>query len=511
MSRYLYGANINEIQPLIFETGKLKEIIGASVFVERACREMFMEIVGEQNYSSDNQVITAAGKIQYIFDDKARCQSVIKHYFRELSEKMPGVNLCQAVVEIDNKLRPADITELERRLAAQRNTPSHQHQLALMISERSRRTGSPAVRKRKDGTETDFVDQKQDTKQGLSKEKSQLFAPYLKDTKGFEHLFPKEIDEIRQGKDKEWIAVVHADGNNLGKLIQDISQEVEQKAPEQYQVLTASFSDLLDQATKRAARDAYQCVVEPLFESGEKPSAIPLSPVLLGGDDLTLIIRADLAVDFVDEFLIKFELYTKQAFSKLSAKYKLVTIPDGLTACAGIAYIKYNYPFHFGVTLANDLCEYAKNRSKSIPSQPKQQPPSCLAFHKVQSSYIGNFEKDIMERELKTTGKDDELQFNYGPYFISPVEGYAEVNDLKKWLHSAQQDGAPVSGLREWLTALHENPAYAQQLMKRIERLNYGLGLQQPWLERTYQKPGTEELLNEKVTHIYDVLTLANL
>jgi hypothetical protein len=62
---------------------------------------------------------------------------------------------------------------------------------------------------------------------------------------------------------------------------------------------------------------------------------------------------------------------------------------------------------------------------------------------------------------------------------------------------------------------LHENPAYAQQLMKRIERLNprmvYGLGLQQPWLERTYQKPGTEELENEKVTHIYDVLTLANL
>lgn len=514
MNRYLYGANINEIQPLIFETGKLKEIIGSSVFVERACRESFIELLGEDSYSSANLVITAAGKIQYIFDDKESCQLVVKEYFKKLSEEMPGINFCQAVVEIGEILKPADIAELENRLGAQRNKGSHQHQLALMVSERSRRAGSPAVERRKDGGNTDFLDQKQRTKQDLSKKKMQLFDPYLADAQNSEYPFPQEIDDIRKGEDNEWIAVVHADGNGLGKLIQEISKEVEQKAPEQYQSLTATFSQYLDRSTKKAARGAYQTIVEPLFKAGNSLKAIPLSPVLLGGDDLTLIIRADLAIDFVHEFLKNFELHTKQAFSKLRNSYGLTSIPNGLTACAGIAYIKYNYPFHFGVSLADDLCKYAKNRTKGLPVD-NQQPPSCLAFHKVQSSYIGNFEKDIMERELRAADNGAVLQFNYGPYFVSDVDGYATVENLKSWLHLVQQDGAPISGLREWLSTLHQSPAQAEQLMKRIERLNpkmvFGLGLDQLWTERAYRMLGTKEMKTEKVTHIYDLLALANL
>lgn len=515
MSRYLYGASINEIQPLIFETGKLKEIIGASVFVELACRESFIELLGGDSYNSANLVITAAGKIQYIFDDKESCQSVVKEYFKKLSEQMPGINFCQAVVEIGETLKPADIAELEKKLGTQRNKSSHQHQLALMVSERSRRAGSPAVERPKDGGDTDFLDQKQRTKQVLSKKKMQLFAPYLADAQNSEYPFPQEIDDIRKGKDNEWIAVVHADGNGLGKLIQEISKEVEQKAPERYQSLTATFSQYLDRSTKKAAREAYQSVVEPLFEAEKPPEAIPLSPVLLGGDDLTLIIRADLALDFAHEFLKSFEFQTKQAFGKLRSNYGITSIPNGLTACAGIAYIKYNYPFHFGVSLADDLCKYAKNRTKGLPGDHKH-PLSCLAFHKVQSSYIGNFEKDIMERELKVPNDNGvPLQFNYGPYFISRADGYTTVDDFRKQLNLAQQDGAPVSGLREWLSTLHQNPAQAEQLMKRIERLNpnmvFGLGLDQPWKERTYRKLGTKELEKEKVTHIYDLLALANL
>lgn len=34
IERFLFGFEINEIQDLIFEIGKFKEIIGGSVFVE---------------------------------------------------------------------------------------------------------------------------------------------------------------------------------------------------------------------------------------------------------------------------------------------------------------------------------------------------------------------------------------------------------------------------------------------------------------------------------------------
>ncbi|WP_282784888.1 Cas10/Cmr2 second palm domain-containing protein [Phaeodactylibacter xiamenensis] len=513
--RFLFGFEINEIQDLIFETGKLKEIIGGSVFVEQACKDYFRETVGEENYKQENQVITAAGKVQYIFDDIGTCQFVVKNFFKRLSEEMPGINFNQAIIKIGENLRPSDIENLERRLETQRNISTHQHQLALMISERSRRTGSPAIEKRTIGSDIDFLDQKQQTKQDLSKKKLQLFEPYLENAQEAERLFPQEIDDIRKGEDNEWIAVVHADGNGLGKLIQDISAEAEQKVPDKYQSLTASFSKYLDQSTKKAARGAYQTVIEPLFKTKSSPRSIPLSPVLLGGDDLTMIIRADLALHFVHEFLELFEHHTKQAFDKLRTTYGLNSIPNGLTACAGIAYIKYNYPFHFGVNLANDLCKYAKNRTKALPGDHKQ-PLSCLAFQKVQSSEIGNFEKDIMERELKVSGDNEAaLQFNNGPYFLSDVDSYPNLDEFRRQLILAQQDGAPISGLREWLSALYHNPAQAKQLMKRIERLNphlvFGLGRDQPWTERTYQKIGSGEIIKEKVTHIYDLLALAKL
>ena len=43
MSKYLYGASVQGIQSFIFQTNKLKEIIGASELVEEICTSMFAE------------------------------------------------------------------------------------------------------------------------------------------------------------------------------------------------------------------------------------------------------------------------------------------------------------------------------------------------------------------------------------------------------------------------------------------------------------------------------------
>ena len=55
-----------------------------------------------------------------------------------------------------------------------------------------------------------------------------------------------------------------------------------------------NFSQLLDKATVQAAVNAYNQV-----NSGTKSDVIPMRPIVLGGDDLTVICRADLAVPYV--------------------------------------------------------------------------------------------------------------------------------------------------------------------------------------------------------------------
>ena len=47
MSKYLYGASVQGIQSFIFQTNKLKEIIGASELVEEICTSMFAEQINK--------------------------------------------------------------------------------------------------------------------------------------------------------------------------------------------------------------------------------------------------------------------------------------------------------------------------------------------------------------------------------------------------------------------------------------------------------------------------------
>lgn len=519
MERYLFGANINEIQSLIFETGKLKEIIGGSVFIEQACTTEFVKAVEKTGFPfrAENQVINAAGKIQYIFDSREACEKVVFDFFKRLSVKMPGIKYVQAVQKLEGELKKEDIRALERKLNVQRSKSIHQHQLGLMISERARKTGGIGFKFEKDGNEDEVIDLKQHTKRRYNYEsKGSLFNKFFPDENKYsEEIFPQEIDDIRIKKENEWIAIVHADGNNLGKLISSMSQNLEVQG-KNHQKFLNQFSLLLDGATKEAAKAAFWKVVQPAFEKLEGKKVIPLTPVLLGGDDLTIIIRADLAIDFTDEFLKNFEIQTRLKFGSLVQEFGLIDLEKGLTACAGIAYIKYNYPIHFGVSLSNDLCKYAKNRAKRLMKE-REIVPSCLAFHKIQSSYVGDFEKDVLERELKVSNGTEAILFNYGPYFLTSQSDHSTISDLKKWLKIIQKKDAPKSGLREWLAELGGNFSKAEQLMGRICRLNADIASKleldrdRHIRKRVIPASKFEQEQKEKVTHIHDILSLAGL
>ncbi len=65
---YLYGFTIQGIQNYIFNTNKLKEIIGASEIIEKICTELFQ--VNCPNFNEKYLLLNAAGNIRYIFSNK---------------------------------------------------------------------------------------------------------------------------------------------------------------------------------------------------------------------------------------------------------------------------------------------------------------------------------------------------------------------------------------------------------------------------------------------------------
>ena len=155
-------------------------------------------------------------------------------------------------------------------------------------------------------------------------------------------------------------------------------------------------------------------------------------------------------------------------------KFGFTGFKNGFTACAGIAYIKNSFPFHYGAELSEGLCKEAKKVAKNIN---KSEPPSCLYFYKVQSSYTTSNYSDLIAKELtiilkreNDAKKDKELRIDAGPYFIHDQPGEKTTDFIAEKVEKLKDPKAPASPIRNWLSVLHKNPHQADFL---LERINY--------------------------------------
>ncbi len=511
MDQYLYGANVNQIQSFIFETSRLKEIVGASELVEQICTSKFQELLGSA-FQKERLLLGAAGRITYLFDGNSPAlQKVLLEFQQNILHEIPSIQLCQAVVKLQGPLRQEDLQLLEERLNIQRNKPRLVQGLGLMIAERSRRTGGPATVDHDPFTKKqEWLDRAQLIKRTYyAQEKNSVFDKLIDPKLGVsKKAYAEEMEQLLPSVDQSWIAIVHADGNNMGKIINEALLSIEKNGDPVDQFIS-TFSRQIDEACKAAARDAFEEAVLPVYKSEctrKAKAFLPIRPVILSGDDLSVIIRGDLALHFTEVFLRGFEHHTKIKLGQLGAEYKIPALQEGLSACAGIAFIKSKYPFHYGVDLAETLCEEAKKRSKALPETSKT--PSSLMFHRVLSAFVDSEFEDLAKRELSTKAKDEDkdeakVGFDFGPYFLHPQSGnYATIKELHRWINTIAEDDAPRAPLREWLSVLDFDPDKAKQLLDRICKINKRY-------EKSLALDRAEVLRNGKLkTHLYDVISM---
>lgn len=462
MVKYLYGAAVQGIQGFIFQTNKLREIVGASELVEEICTSKFQELVGAEykeysNTTKCGSVLHAAGNIKYIFDKEDDCAKIVRIFPKEIFEFAPGVTVSQAVVKMEGEYVNFDkaVDELEKRLRTQRNRQMRSATLGLMGIQRSRQTGLPVVEYRKESSIDAGTRAKLNMLKRIDDPNFELTKSLCNTAFGKDRLKNKQIayDIEKMTKNNDWIAVIHADGNGLGQIVQAIGTDAER---------FKEFSKNLDSATKNAAVKAYESVKVSFNEN----EFIPIRPIVLGGDDFTVICRADLAIEYVTNFIKQFELNT--SFVK---KYKSDKITfDNLTACAGIAYIKSSYPFYYGYELAESLCSRSKKDAKK-DLKDGELAKSCLMFHKVQDSFTESWE-DTIKRELSP---QENISFEFGPYYVNEkkVDSRWLVSELME--RSKKLDGkegnAVKSHLRNWMSLLHDNPAMAEQKLLRLKTI----------------------------------------
>ncbi len=508
MEKYLYGASVQGIQGFIFQTNQLDDISGASELVENICTKKFKETVGEGFNEKSNAVIMAAGNVKYVFDTREQCENVVRNFPRKVQECAPGITFSQAVVKFDDeKSFGQAVDELEKRLKTQRNLPQTPLEVGMLGCKRAAKTGMPVV-KIENGEELDAATYAKRVARKDCGNKLHIKSFWgKKQDAGKDLKLEDELDIKDLTGKNDWIAIVHIDGNGLGKVVQQLGKDRKKF----YQ-----FSTLLDQATTKAANEAFKVIEEAHGFSYDK---LPICPVVLGGDDLTAIIRGDLALPYAKKFITEFERETSQGEMKaLLSKANM----DKLTACGGIAYIKASFPFYYGYKLAEELCHAAKTDAKA---KNKENVPSCLMFHKVQDSFVQSY-KDIKARELELKSKDDgkgktannrqeepaklKKTLCFGPYYLDEQVGYHTINELEDMVNElgkAENEGLKT-GVRQWLSLMHENEEAAAQRLQRLESLTSNKKLLHNLTDAVCRKSKNKPDEEEQTEHYaaYDVL-----
>ncbi len=443
---YLYGASVQGIQEFIFKTNKLKEIVGASEIVKGISDEL-------DAYQPDDILVNAAGNIKAIFKDQKSCEKIVNEFTKKIMLRAYGITISQAVVEFDGEYPNKEcFNELEKRLKTQRNIKPIDLDLSLNILKLAPSTARPVVE--------EVTIQK--TKTYIDKATFQKRKANTKDD------LYNDISKLANSNNK--IAIIHADGNGLGKLVPNLGKKL------------SSFSKNLDIATNKA------------FELAQTED-MKIRKVILGGDDMTVICDGDSALEFTKNYLLHFEEQTKKLIPELDGEY--------LTACAGITYCNKSYPFHYAVTLAEELCKTSKDISN--------REHSCLLFHNIQSSNVESYEKFI-EDELTIDNGSQKVSLNFGPYYLHEKDGVT-IQNIQNLAGALSVKNSPKASLRQWLSQLHFNKEYAQNMIERIDEM---AALQPDYSKEILNK--NFQAINENLslktpiiddkTPIYDVLQL---
>lgn len=396
---YLFEAK--SIQAYLLTTSRLKEIVGGSEMVEALTGPLLEDalkiIKGKIDFSR------RGGGAFYAFSENEESIIQLATLWPLLVRQYaPDLSFVQSLGKGNTALDA--FNEAHDRLLTDRNRISVRLPQASPFAERNRRTGEPATEFVRTKEKQEPVDAAIKRKLNFSKGVSLVrrFAPDPASGAWPLNLSPKEGEEGERDfpfmDEDRTIALIHADGNGLGQLLMKLADSAKGN-PAQYVEISKAFSDAVSDATCAAAESATQTVLE---NAREKNGYYPARPIVLGGDDLTIIVRADLALTFTRAFLVAFANESEIRLTKLKTKFNMLALPDRLTACAGIAYAKASQPFYMLHELAEGLCKHAKKCAKKGNST-ETETPSSLTFHRVTTALVDNF-GTILEREL-TTGQ----------------------------------------------------------------------------------------------------------
>ena len=233
------------------------------------------------------------------------------------------------------------------------------------------------------------------------------------------------------------VGVIHIDGNGVGAIMRDLGEafntvegDLSNLKPAAYwreenpctsdennifQWFIMEVNYRLDGIVKEAVARSWADV--EYLANDDDIDLVPVVPVLVGGDDVTVYTDGRYAIPFAEAYIHHYEKLTKDdsllsvlaivaGGKKTDAPERdcfkiednIIQDPGPLTASAGVAIVGRNFPFH----IAYDLAEELVKRGKKLGKKPGTVPCSTIDFHVLRDATVLDPEDTLNEYKGRT-------------------------------------------------------------------------------------------------------------
>lgn len=454
-------------QAYLFGTNKLKENIGASQLTYLAGAEWAPQAASAVGGFC---VLATSGKAIFCVPGREEGAELVRRVTLRALREAPGLSVAGAVVDLTQGESKA-LEEAHLRFNANRDALGAPRFPCLPWAERCATSGYSASGSGAEGKRPLWLGAeslaKREQAGGWITRINKMLKEQAKD--GTRLWVKDKVDDLQKDFEaSQWLGVIFSDGNGLGQIFMDLDRHLKTLKDQAREGETWThletmqrISQELEGATQRAFYAA--CLHIHALEASKTQNGktyIPVIPLVLAGDDMTVMVEGTYALPFAQRFLTAFEEETGGADCPTIRRIAEVALgAPRLSAGAGVALVKHHFPFHLAHALAEALLKSAKLAKKALKqnltdshgAREAPYPVSALDFHVLFDASFTDLETIRKERLTVRVSETESHRLYGGPYVVTPE------NRLQ---------GAPASGIA-WAQDHHFD-----KLIDRFEALN---------------------------------------